>query len=89
MHNTCQVCGAMLEPEPCGFCGGAGGWHDCGEDTCNCLDPDELNDFCTDCDGEGEWLRCPAVPHTEEQKQAYRARVTQPPAPQDATGGEA
>jgi hypothetical protein len=34
----------------CGTCGGAGGWHDCGEDTCCCADPDAVDD---------EWVVCP------------------------------
>lgn len=37
----------------CPTCHGDGGWHDCGEDTCCCLDGDELTDICPDCGGEG------------------------------------
>lgn len=31
---------------------GDGGWHDCGEDTCCCLEP-ELDTPCDECLGEG------------------------------------
>jgi hypothetical protein len=44
--------------EPCWKCLGVGGWHDCGEDCCACLDPDdELGPYwieCDICDGLGE-----------------------------------
>lgn len=39
----------------CWLCHGEGGFHDCGEDTCCCLDKDEITDDCPECDGEG-WL---------------------------------
>jgi hypothetical protein len=40
--------------EACGACGGEGVYHDCGEDTCCCLNPDEddLID-CDECGGTG------------------------------------
>jgi hypothetical protein len=38
--------------ETCYRCHGEGGWHDCGEDTCCCLDP-HVNEICKVCDGEG------------------------------------
>lgn len=38
----------------CDDCGGTGfNGHDCGEDTCCCLNPEE-NVECGRCDGEGE-----------------------------------
>lgn len=44
--------------ENCWKCMGVGGWHDCGEDTCCCLAPeDEDGEFwneCDECDGLGE-----------------------------------
>jgi hypothetical protein len=40
--------------ESCWQCMGDGGWHDCGEDCCCCLEP-ELNVVCDECDGEGEY----------------------------------
>jgi hypothetical protein len=37
----------------CWDCGGEGGYHDCGEDCCSCLDPE--NDMeCETCGGTGE-----------------------------------
>jgi len=60
---VCQVCGldpedAAIEdycgePETCWHCGGDGGHHDCGEDTCCCADP-EINVPCNVCGGTGE-----------------------------------
>lgn len=32
---------------------GDGGWHDCQEDCCACLEP-ELNVTCDECGGDGE-----------------------------------
>jgi hypothetical protein len=42
---------------PCWRCGGLGGWHDCGEDTCACLDksPNMACPVCGDED-DGETL---------------------------------
>lgn len=39
----------------CWSCGGEGGYHDCGEDCCCCLDPDEPNETCDICHGKGGW----------------------------------
>jgi hypothetical protein len=45
----------------CWSCGGAGfSHHDCGEDTCCCLHPED-NVVCDICDGKGGWPR-PALP---------------------------
>lgn len=45
------------EWEPCDWCGGDGtSGHDCGEDTCCCLEPEE-NVTCHICDGKGGWKR--------------------------------
>jgi hypothetical protein len=44
------------EDDTCQRCGGAGGYHDCGEDTCCCADPEDVNDdwiTCEDCGGSG------------------------------------
>ncbi len=40
--------------EPCYHCHGEGGWHDCFDDTCCCLDKDEITDICGVCKGSGE-----------------------------------
>lgn len=40
--------------ESCWKCGGAGEWHDCGEDSCCCLRPDiDEMVICDECNGEG------------------------------------
>jgi hypothetical protein len=58
----CPECNACLEWVSCWECFGEGGWHDCGEDCCCCLDP-EINEWCPTCGGDGEYLECPNVPH--------------------------
>ena len=63
----CAVCGCILERESCWQCMGAGGWHDCGEDTCPCLDP-EIDEWCEECEGNGEYLSCPNAMHHPRQE---------------------
>jgi len=42
----------------CWQCGGEGvDGHDCGDDTCVCLHPED-NMRCDICDGKGGWWRC-------------------------------
>ena len=57
----CPFCGTYMQLEACWECLGAGGFHDCGEDTCCCLDPDERHDLCETCGGTGEYAVCPAA----------------------------
>jgi len=54
----CEHCGWELERELCEQCDGSGyDDHDCGEDCCCCLDPEE-NEPCDLCRGEGGWWTC-------------------------------
>lgn len=54
----CPTCGAGLDWEHCDQCGGEGlDGHDCGDDTCCCLYPED-NLSCEQCDGAGGWWRC-------------------------------
>lgn len=53
----CAHCGQELEWEDCGACEEGYAGHDCGEDTCCCLDP-EPNVYCDQCGGAGGWLIC-------------------------------
>jgi len=39
--------------EPCWYCHGDGGFHDCGEDCCCCLDKEEITEVCPECKGRG------------------------------------
>ena len=52
----------------CWNCGGEGlTGHDCGEDCCVCLHPED-NVRCDICRGKGGWYRCyTCVPLTEEE----------------------
>lgn len=72
--SECPVCGAGMEWEQCWQCYGEGGWHDCGEDCCPCLDKEEITEWCEECGGEGGDLVCIALPHTDEQMAAYQRR---------------
>ena len=56
--TSCALCGSSVVWEDCQDCGGDGfRGHDCGEDPCCCLDPEE-NVPCDICDGKGGWWAC-------------------------------
>lgn len=55
----------------CWDCGGEGGFHDCGEDSCCCLDP-ELNEECATCEGNGV-IRCAACKAADDEWNDYLA----------------
>ena len=56
MCPFCKCCEVMSEP--CEQCGGDGVFgHDCGEDTCCCLEPEE-NEDCELCFGLGYFKMC-------------------------------
>ncbi len=46
--------GDLTDYGTCLVCGGTGGFHDCGEDSCCCEDPDEITVTCRACNGSGE-----------------------------------
>jgi hypothetical protein len=64
-ETVCRLCGASMDLELCYLCLGVGGWHDCGEDTCCCLDGEAITDVCEVCGGEGTYPVCSALPHAE------------------------
>lgn len=54
----CARCGSSIERRQCENCGGTGeDGHDCGEDCCCCLHPDD-NVTCDICCGDGGWWEC-------------------------------
>lgn len=54
----CGRCGSSVDFEECWNCGGERfSGHDCGEDCCCCLDPEE-NVVCDVCRGRGGWDHC-------------------------------
>lgn len=57
--ELCENCGCCeLVTEPCEQCGGDGVFgHECGDDTCCCLDPDD-NETCSECGGLGYFKQC-------------------------------
>lgn len=72
-RDCCPVCGSDMEWLDCWNCFGDGGFHDCGEDCCPCLHPEaDLNETCQECDGEGGYRQCLALPHSKEQMERAR-----------------
>lgn len=75
LTGTCGPCwdAAFAEPDDedddCWRCHGEGGWHDCGDDTCCCLDPEDPDSddwgACPECDGTGRHRRHYDAPTTE------------------------
>ncbi len=58
-HEMCPRCGCCeMAWEECENCGGEGvSGHDCGEDCCCCIDPED-NVPCDYCDGAGGYYIC-------------------------------
>lgn len=59
--EQCAICHARLALESCWCCMGEGGWHDCEEDTCCCLDTETIDDVCEECQGAGAYIACPNI----------------------------
>ena len=54
--KRCQCCDTYWED--CDNCGSEGfSGHDCGDDTCCCLEPED-NELCDKCCGKGGWTMC-------------------------------
>jgi hypothetical protein len=53
----CVHCHAPMEWVDCWNCDEGLAGHDCGEDTCCCLDPED-NVLCDICEGKGGWMSC-------------------------------
>jgi hypothetical protein len=54
----CARCGSSCVPVDCTECAGDGvTHHDCGEDCCNCRNPED-NVRCEVCRGRGGWHEC-------------------------------
>ena len=58
-HFWCSVHLSPLYGRDCDTCGGEGAYHDCGEDSCCCADPEDPNYPCSDCRGTGRVIWCP------------------------------
>lgn len=54
---SCQRCGSSVMWEDCDSCDEGMNGHDCGEDTCCCLEPED-NMACDICEGQGGWYVC-------------------------------
>jgi len=53
----CRDCGCEMEWQECPDCEEGFSYHDCGEDTCCCKNP-EPNVVCETCSGEDGWWVC-------------------------------
>ena len=67
------------EPGFCPICASEMEWIDCDQcDDGECCDEDPINgdEFwpCVSCNGNGGYLQCSRLPHSDEQMAAYRAR---------------
>jgi hypothetical protein len=58
-HVICPRCNCCeVDWQECEYCSGEGvSGHDCGEDSCCCLDPED-NIQCDMCYGHGGWYQC-------------------------------
>lgn len=57
----CARCGSSVHTERCEHCEDGFDGHDCGEDCCCCLYPED-NVPCQYCDGTGVWHTCLSSP---------------------------
>lgn len=58
---SCECCGSSMMWEDCEYCDEGYDGHECGEDTCCCLYPEE-NMVCQICEGKNGWWRCLSSP---------------------------
>jgi hypothetical protein len=61
IDRQCARCGSSMDDGSCEYCEDGFDGHDCGEDCCCCLYPEE-NVPCQYCDGTGVWRRCLSSP---------------------------
>ena len=57
----CARCGSSIDHQHCEYCEDGYDGHDCGDDCCACLHPEE-NVTCRYCDGTGVWHTCMSSP---------------------------
>ena len=60
-ENQCARCGSSCDYTHCGGCEDGYSGHDCGEDCCCCLYPED-NVICDVCNGDGGWWTCLSSP---------------------------
>jgi len=56
-EGQCARCGSSVDYQHCDSCEEGFDGHDCGEDCCACLYPEE-NVRCQICEGRGGWWQC-------------------------------
>lgn len=57
-EEDCPKCGSEIRTSACDNCEDGASYHDCGDDTCCCLNP-MANVRCSDCGGHGIYHWCP------------------------------
>jgi len=57
IDNQCARCGSSCDHQDCWNCEDGLSGHDCGEDCCCCLYPED-NVVCDVCRGRGGWWNC-------------------------------
>ncbi len=55
--DECEKCHGERDWKDCYNCEDGYSYHDCGEDCCCCLDPED-NVTCDICEGHGGWYVC-------------------------------
>lgn len=60
-EEQCARCGSSMHHERCKDCEDGYSGHECGEDCCACLYPEE-NVICDTCGGYGGWYVCLSSP---------------------------
>lgn len=70
---VCPHCGSDVIWENCWNCEDGYSYHDCGEDTCCCLDP-QPNVICDICDGEGGWYVCTNCDSSAEREKTEEGK---------------
>jgi len=66
-QEVCADCGGEVELIMCDDCEDGFSHHDCGEDCCCCLNP-ENNVRCDTCGGDGGWYVCLSKCHENKNE---------------------
>lgn len=73
IEPSCPECGSDMDWEDCPNCCDGYIGHDCGEDSCCCLDPED-NVICEICGGSVGWWICNCCRSDSERREAVDGR---------------
>lgn len=79
-YDICVECGNSTDWRECPNCDEGFVDHDCGEDTCCCLEP-YLNVPCDTCGGDSGWYGCLTCDSNKEAKASGVETLSAPPIP--------